>query len=80
MYTEISIEYGQNKCAQKLLSSMDKINVHRNFYEYGNKKCAQKFLSMMDVGCFNYLYFFDQNLTTVTSSKATEIFYISIYL
>ena len=48
MYTEISIEYGQNKCAQKLLSSMDKINVHRNFYEYGNKKCAQKFLSIMD--------------------------------
>ena len=29
---------------------------------------------------FNYLYFFDQNLTTVTSSKATEIFYISTYI
>ena len=55
MYTEIPIEYGQNKCAQKLLSSMDKINVHRNFYRswtqklcteisinYGQNKCAEK--------------------------------------
>ena len=55
MYTEISIEYGQNKCAQKLLSSMDKINGHRNFYRVwtqkmcteisindGQNKCTQK--------------------------------------
>ena len=29
MCTETSIKYGQNKCAQKFLSSMDIINVHR---------------------------------------------------
>ena len=43
MYTEIPIEYGQNKCAQKLLSSMDKINVHRNFYQvWTQKMCTEK--------------------------------------
>ena len=29
MCTETSIKYGQNKWAQKFLSMMDKINVHR---------------------------------------------------